>query len=85
MRDREAMIYTFDNGKRSIDFDLTPADKGHMSNHSSRMQEWHSPGIMNALSGVDWDKVQKNFPFYSLHCTDCNYRGSDYQSNGQPR
>jgi hypothetical protein len=77
--------YTFDNRTRHISFELTDDDAFHAAIHTTRMQEWTGPLIMNVLSGVDWDKVQRNFPFYSFRCSDCDYHGSDYNDAGTLR
>lgn len=78
------MIYDF--GYRKIDFKLTEQDTLHSLDHRTKMQEWSGPlGPMNALNGVDWDKVQRGFPFYSFRCRDCNYHGDDYNQYGEKR
>ena len=77
------MIYDF--GYREIDFNLSDKDLDHALLHKTRMKEWTGPIFMDALSGVGWDKVLRNFPFYSLRCRDCKYIGDDYEENGGQR
>jgi hypothetical protein len=77
------MIYNF--GDREIDFGLTEEDRNHCAVHRTKMLQWTSPIYMDALSGIDWDKVQVQFPYYSLRCRDCDYRGGDYDRYGKPR
>lgn len=76
---------TYDFSYKSIDFSLAPDDLSHAVQHKTKMREWSGPLGGDALSGVDWDKVRSIFPYYSLRCSECNYMGGDYESNGQPR
>ena len=53
-----------------------------MAVHRLRAQEWSGPLAMNALNGVNWDRVLQNFPYYSLRCSECDYHGDDYDRYG---
>ena len=78
------MKYTFSNGVK--DFKLTIQDhKCIEQGHMTSMRTWEQPMSMNALSGVDWDRVLKSFPFHTFYCKDCSKGGSDYEINGEPR
>ena len=79
----------YDFKYKKIDFQLTSEDLAHALEHRSKMQEWAGPLSSfiggDALNGVDYDKLQKHFPFYSFRCRDCNYHGSDYEETGELR
>ena len=80
------MKLDFDFRYKTIAFNLSEADTEHWTDgHRLRMQEWSGPLSMNALSGVNWDKVLSNFPYYSLRCRDCKYLGDDYNTHGELR
>jgi hypothetical protein len=80
------MKLDFDFRYTTKSFDLSERDTAHYSEHNRfRMHEWSGPLSMNALNGVNWDKVLSNFPYYSLKCRTCDYVGDDYDKYGQPR
>lgn len=79
------MMYDFVFPHSTKQFDLTENDVSHAKLHKTKMVEWSDPRGGDALSGVDWDKINRSFPYYSLRCRDCDFNGSNYESDGQPR
>mgnify|MGYP001586057499 CR=1 FL=1 len=80
------MKIEYDFGYTKKTFDLSERDAEHIgSGHKTKMREWDGPISRDALSGVDWDKVNKGFPFYSLRCRDCDYKGDNYNQDGSIR
>ncbi len=75
----------YDFGYKVIDFKLTKEDFEHAITHKTRMIEWTGPIGGDCLSGVDWDKINKQFPYYSFKCRECDYKGSDYNLVGNKR
>ena len=77
--------FTFDKC-RKIMFELSIDDlKCWWAEHKLKMVEWNGPLFMDALSGVNWDEVQKGFPYYTLKCGTCDKTLNSYNKDGTPK
>ncbi len=78
------MKYNF--GYKETEFELSVKDHKHIEQgHKTAMKTWEQPISMDALSGVNYDKLLKKFPFHTFYCRDCKENGDDYETDGKQR
>jgi len=75
--------FTFDND-RKITFNISQKDMDHfgITGHRMKMQEWVRPLSNSAYIS---EEVYQSFPFYTLKCRDCDFKGDDYNKDGSLR